>query len=776
MKYTHVCLDIETTGLNHKQDEVIEICAIRFNMDGLIDPEQFFYRCGTKYGSISEGAQKVHGISAKDIEGFPGYLEANLHKKLAEYIGELVTIGHNIIAFDSKFIKVIPKKMEDTLLMARKRWPGGRNRLGSVCSKLGIGYEEDKAHAAVYDVRKTIEVYIKMVNDSKNTSIKQESLFDISRNADIVEAIAEEDASEEVMDGITLTEGDEVIATGSEVPVIENIICSTVLDRNYEDTCEAIHNEIPLDLEARKKWAEGIMATQSYSYSRINTFIKCPFSWYNQYVLGKKQLNKAPLTTGKICHTVAEYTAKWVSMDNYYRKFSAWADRFSFDLKQYPKLINLVATKQRKPEEDINIRDIAFWLYDNFTILVKTDMNPFKWVDHAQMFRELDESVDKETFRETTMPPSEMFGRMIQKAAIDEKCNDSQIIRDAEFILWKFYRMSDFSREKLGDIVLPERRFAFDRNWNVLSDFYSKKAFFRGIIDLIELMDGFVTVTDYKTDRSIGNPEHIKTDPQLNLYIMAVYLLTGKRDAVYVAKKNYLRFGAELKHVCQDPQEISNTMKTWVEENVKAIETELMKPPTEAFKPTRNEYCGTCFLAENLTCPLFNKRTNNDISDVSTYEVKDVHSAKHAWKRIEANKNENSLLQKRIKAFLESTTERIFIDEKAELDFYNQKTIDIDTQKLIDVFVSKVKSGCWSGVSTSNLTNYLSITESNFEKMLSKLKISFSPEEMEQFVSYGTKKSLNAYTVEEAKKKDFIGSHVESTPISGDGMHVPEAE
>jgi DNA polymerase III epsilon subunit-like protein len=44
--------------------------------------------------------------------------------------------------------------------MARKKWPGGRNNLKSVCSKLGIEWDGEKAHRASYDVEQCIKVFV----------------------------------------------------------------------------------------------------------------------------------------------------------------------------------------------------------------------------------------------------------------------------------------------------------------------------------------------------------------------------------------------------------------------------------------------------------------------------------------------------------------------------------------------------------------------------------------------------------------------------------------
>ena len=156
-----VCTDTETTGLDSNKNEILEVCAIKFNKAGEI-LGKFYQLCSPMSGEIPEAASNVNGITMEKVAGMPFYLKDQVREKLADFIGECTLIGHNLIGFDSKFLKINPKKMEDTLLMARKMYPRQKNRLQDACKREGIKFNPEEAHSAEYDVLKTIELYLRL--------------------------------------------------------------------------------------------------------------------------------------------------------------------------------------------------------------------------------------------------------------------------------------------------------------------------------------------------------------------------------------------------------------------------------------------------------------------------------------------------------------------------------------------------------------------------------------------------------------------------------------
>ena len=91
-------IDVETTGLSARKDEILEICAIRFR-DGL--PQEKFSTLTAPRKKIPPKATKINGISEKMVEGFPHF--SLIADSLVEFIGNDNIVGHNL-EFDLQFI------------------------------------------------------------------------------------------------------------------------------------------------------------------------------------------------------------------------------------------------------------------------------------------------------------------------------------------------------------------------------------------------------------------------------------------------------------------------------------------------------------------------------------------------------------------------------------------------------------------------------------------------------------------------------------------------
>lgn len=91
-------IDVETTGLSPRKDEILEICAIKFR-DGL--PTEKFSTLTSPHKKIPPEATKVNGISQNMVEGFPHF--SLIADALVEFIGSDNIVGHNL-EFDLKFI------------------------------------------------------------------------------------------------------------------------------------------------------------------------------------------------------------------------------------------------------------------------------------------------------------------------------------------------------------------------------------------------------------------------------------------------------------------------------------------------------------------------------------------------------------------------------------------------------------------------------------------------------------------------------------------------
>jgi DNA polymerase-3 subunit epsilon len=172
MRYVINGVDIETTGLRAEDGHrIIELAIPRYETT---DGENF-----TKVGrtfvirldpkrSIDEKAQAVHGIDASELVGCPTWEE-----KASEIATRLfdcnLLVAHNA-EFDLNFliteflrVGITPRNVEIfcTMLNGRAATAMGKvPNLGELCYATGVDYDAKAAHAADYDIEKTMEAYI----------------------------------------------------------------------------------------------------------------------------------------------------------------------------------------------------------------------------------------------------------------------------------------------------------------------------------------------------------------------------------------------------------------------------------------------------------------------------------------------------------------------------------------------------------------------------------------------------------------------------------------
>lgn len=163
--HTYVALDLEMTGLNPKQDRIIEIGAA-FVEDGEI--KKTFSSFVNPHCRLSEQIQTLTGIRQDDIDVAPEMAE--LLPALAEFLGDRNLLGHRILS-DYSFLKRVfvnaglpfEKRGIDTLKLARKYLPHlPGKRLSDVCAYYGI---EQQAHRALSDAVAAHLIYQKLKED-----------------------------------------------------------------------------------------------------------------------------------------------------------------------------------------------------------------------------------------------------------------------------------------------------------------------------------------------------------------------------------------------------------------------------------------------------------------------------------------------------------------------------------------------------------------------------------------------------------------------------------
>ena len=164
-----IIFDTETTGLSPEQgDRIIEIGAIEM-VNRFPTGKTYHQYLHPGDRAIHPDAQNVHGISIEDLADKPSFSEV-LDEFLA-FFGEGQLIAHNA-KFDMGFINAELKRVNqpiiendrviDTLVIARRKYPGARNSLDALCDRFGISNAHRTLHGALLDSELLADVYIEL--------------------------------------------------------------------------------------------------------------------------------------------------------------------------------------------------------------------------------------------------------------------------------------------------------------------------------------------------------------------------------------------------------------------------------------------------------------------------------------------------------------------------------------------------------------------------------------------------------------------------------------
>ncbi|PYG26545.1 DNA polymerase III subunit epsilon [Pelagimonas varians] len=177
-----IVLDTETTGFDpFSGDRIVEIGAVElFNH---MPTGETYHQYIFPERDMPEEAFGVHGIGpdllASPRAANPG--EVNLKGKpvfkkvgqaFLDFIGDAQLVIHNA-AFDMKFLNAeldwigLPKidndRAIDTLMIARKRFPGSPASLDALCRRFSIDNTSRTLHGALLDSEILAEVYLELI-------------------------------------------------------------------------------------------------------------------------------------------------------------------------------------------------------------------------------------------------------------------------------------------------------------------------------------------------------------------------------------------------------------------------------------------------------------------------------------------------------------------------------------------------------------------------------------------------------------------------------------
>lgn len=161
-------LDTETTGFEPSEGHrLVEIGIVE--LVNLMPTGRTWHKYFNPQRPMPPEAFAVHGLGDSFLADKP--LFAHLAQDFLDFIGDARLVIHNA-AFDMKFLNAelravaLPElpfaRALDTLMIARKKFPGSPASLDALCRRFGIDNASRTLHGALLDSQILAEVYLEL--------------------------------------------------------------------------------------------------------------------------------------------------------------------------------------------------------------------------------------------------------------------------------------------------------------------------------------------------------------------------------------------------------------------------------------------------------------------------------------------------------------------------------------------------------------------------------------------------------------------------------------
>jgi DNA polymerase-3 subunit epsilon len=209
-----ISFDTETTGLDfNKGDRVVEIGAVEIigrNKTG----ELYQTYLNPDGKEMSEGAVEITNITNEQLKDAPKFKE--VVDEFIKFVKGAELVIHNAefdIGFINHELKLIDHEVKDirdicsvfdTLIHARKAFPGQRNNLNALSMRLGISGYDRTYHGALLDAQILADTYLNLTGGQVTFDLSEEQITETKEEkTDQVEEVnfsrfsaSEEDISE----------------------------------------------------------------------------------------------------------------------------------------------------------------------------------------------------------------------------------------------------------------------------------------------------------------------------------------------------------------------------------------------------------------------------------------------------------------------------------------------------------------------------------------------------------------------------------------------------
>jgi DNA polymerase-3 subunit epsilon len=165
-----IVLDTETTGLNPFDDprhRIVEIGAVE--LWNQVPTGKTYHQYIQPERDMPSEALAVHGITEEFLADKPVF--ATIAQQFLDFVGDAQMVIHNA-SFDMKFINAelewaglapLPESQAlDTLLIARRKFPGSPASLDALCRRFNIDNSMREKHGALLDSEILADVYLEL--------------------------------------------------------------------------------------------------------------------------------------------------------------------------------------------------------------------------------------------------------------------------------------------------------------------------------------------------------------------------------------------------------------------------------------------------------------------------------------------------------------------------------------------------------------------------------------------------------------------------------------
>ena len=166
-----IAFDTETTGLDWAgEDRIIELGAVE--LKNHVPTGKTFRVLINPGRPVSDDTIRITGITDEMLADKPGFEAPEIVEKFLDFVGDAILVAHNA-SFDRGFLNAelrrcgrveIPEiRWVDTVMIARKRFPGAPASLDALCKRFDISLESRTLHGALLDAQLLASVYLELL-------------------------------------------------------------------------------------------------------------------------------------------------------------------------------------------------------------------------------------------------------------------------------------------------------------------------------------------------------------------------------------------------------------------------------------------------------------------------------------------------------------------------------------------------------------------------------------------------------------------------------------